>query len=90
MTTERSKTSTNRAKRIHHFISHWRYYWRRYLGWLPLQFCMVCEGPYWGGLPVPRWLSCLTGLDEWMPCWKDYCSEYCCEIEHELLKHMSQ
>lgn len=32
-------------------ITRWRYYYRRYLGWLPIQFCMTCGRWYWGGLP---------------------------------------
>lgn len=50
-------------------ITGWRYYWRRYLGWLPVQFCMVCGRWYWGGLPRPGW----------MPWWTDYCSRKCAD-----------
>jgi len=34
-------------------ITGWRYWYRRYFGWIPIQFCMVCGKWYWGGLP--RW-----------------------------------
>jgi hypothetical protein len=53
----------------------WRYYWRRYFGWFPIQFCMTCGGWYWGGLP---WIG-LT----WIPSWKEYCSKKCSDAELE-------
>jgi len=55
-----------------------RYWWRRYLGWFPVQWCMVCGRPYWGGWPWPfRWPAAW----HWMPWWKDYCSQQCCDID---------
>lgn len=50
-------------------ITGWRYYWRRYLGWFPIQFCAICGKPYWGGLPSV----------DWMPSWMDYCSRDCAD-----------
>lgn len=77
-------------------ITGWRYYWRRYLGWFPVQFCMVCGKPYWGGLPKFEWQLC-ENLDRgpmmkrrlicvWMPWWMDYCSQKCADEEIETLK----
>lgn len=60
-----------------YFATGWRYYWRRWLGWLPLQFCMVCGKPYWGGLPSVR-LRALRLEVQWLPWWKEYCSLKCC------------
>lgn len=56
--------------------SHWLYikYWRRYLGWCPLQFCMVCGAAHWAGMP--RFSRLSLG---WMPWWKEYCSVECCD-----------
>lgn len=34
-------------------ITGWRYWYRRYFGCIPIQFCMTCGRWYWGGLP--RW-----------------------------------
>lgn len=47
----------------------WRYFWRRYVGWFPIQFCMICGHWYWGGLPCPGWRP-------WMA---DYCSRACAD-----------
>lgn len=38
-------------------ITGWRLYYRRYLGWFPIQFCMVCSKPYWGGFPTWGWVK---------------------------------
>lgn len=53
------------------FVTGWRYYWRRYLGWFPFQPCMVCGRWYWGGLP---WRG-------WQACYQDYCSRACRDVE---------
>ena len=61
-----------------HTVSGWRYYYRRYLGWLPVQFCMVCGRAYWGGWPeweFDGWKIRLV----WLAWWKDYCSQKCCD-----------
>ena len=50
-------------------LSGWRYWYRRYLGWFPIQFCMICGGWYWGGLPTLVWQA-------WM---QDYCSRKCAD-----------
>jgi hypothetical protein len=55
----------------------WRYYWRRYLGWFPVQFCMVCGRAYWGGLPRLHWRP-------WM---MDSCSNKCADEEIDSLLH---
>jgi hypothetical protein len=39
-------------------ITGWRYYFRRYLGWFPLQPCITCRRWYWGGLPYKGWEAC--------------------------------
>ena len=45
-------------------MTGWRYYCRRYLGFLPGQFCVICGRWYWGGLP---WF-------DWMPWYQeDFC-----------------
>lgn len=58
-------------------VTGWRYYWRRYLGWFPIQFCMICGRWYWGGLPRPAWL--FGYARSWMPWWVDYCSRECAD-----------
>jgi hypothetical protein len=60
-------------------LTGWRYLWRRYLGWVPLQFCVVCGSPYWGGIP---WRG-------WQPCYMDYCSRMCCDQEMEMFDQTS-
>jgi len=56
----------------------WRYYYRRYLGWLPVQFCMVCGRPYWGGWP--RWeIHQGKIINTWQAWMMDYCSTRCAE-----------
>lgn len=61
-----------------HKATGWKFYWRRYLGWFPIQFCMVCGKPYWGGFPqfrFEKWkIVCI-----WMPWWMDFCSTECCD-----------
>jgi hypothetical protein len=50
-------------------ITGWHYYWRRYLGWFPVQFCMMCGKWYWGGLPWGGWRAYM----------KDFCSRDCAD-----------
>lgn len=57
-------------------------YWRRYAGWFPIQLCMICGKPYWGGLPRPRWLF---GSRCWEAAWMDYCSQECCDEDGRRL-----
>lgn len=63
----------------------WRYYWRRHLGWLPIQFCMNCGRWYWAGLPWPEWHQGIGGRREWSgwywPWYTEYCSQECCDEE---------
>lgn len=79
----------------------WRYYWRRYIGWIPLQWCMMCGRPYWGGWP--RWTvsrviykgdpkawvpgkNCHRAIVPlWLPWWKEYCSRRCADDDLEML-----
>ena len=56
--------------------------WRRYFGWFPIQFCVMCNCPYWGGLPKPEWL--FGAERQWMPWWSDYCSQSCCHADQEI------
>ena len=53
-------------------------YWRVYAGWFPIQLCMVCAKPYWGGFP--QWEK-QNGKWEyvWEASYKEYCSQECCE-----------
>lgn len=48
-------------------IVGWKYWYRRILGWLPIQPCIGCRRWYWGGWPM-------TGWRPWM---KEYCSKAC-------------
>lgn len=67
-------------------VTGWRYYYRRYFGWLPVQFCMVCGGWYWGGFPCPaaprHWRNHFW---QWMPAWRDYCSRECADEDLDRL-----
>jgi hypothetical protein len=54
----------------------WRLWYRRCLGWVPVQFCMVCGRAYWGGLPTATWRAC----------WMDYCSRACADWELGLIR----
>lgn len=63
-----------------HFTTGWRYYWRRYLGWFPIQFCMVCGKWYWGGLPEIEARKVV-----WLAWWKDYCSTKCADEDTEAV-----
>lgn len=69
------------------------YYYRRYLGWLPVQFCMMCSKPYWGGLPrfwvVKKWEFAPTPKTyrwrlacTWQASWREYCSKECNDDSH--------
>jgi hypothetical protein len=68
------------------------YRWRRHVGWFPIQFCMGCHKPYWGGLPrySREWVSdkdfkvFFPGkntrkewVPRWLPSWQDFCSKKC-------------
>lgn len=72
-------------------MKRWHYYYRRYLGFIPIQFCMICGKPYWGGLPLFGFASetswKLTWL--WQASWQDCCSRQCNEIDFELAKAMT-
>lgn len=50
------------------FIDGWRYWFRRYLGWFPLQPCILCRRWYWGGFPWPP---------GWQASYVEYCSKKC-------------
>lgn len=74
-----------------------RYLWRKWMGWCPVQWCMVCGRPYWGGLP--RWTITWVSNDMidhkvWLPgknchraivpIWLPWWKEYCsCECSME-------
>ena len=48
-------------------LTGWRYWYRRYLGWVPFQPCFMCERWYWGGFPIRGWQAC----------YKEFCSKDC-------------
>lgn len=61
-------------------IERYKYFHRRWLGWFPIQFCMVCGKPYWGGLLRWWWIGGRIRLTS-LAWWQDYCSSECCEEE---------
>lgn len=61
-------------------MTGWRYYYRRYLGFLPVQFCMVCGRAYWAGWPSFEWEHGCW----FMPWMVDYCSRECCDVDMEI------
>lgn len=64
-------------------ITGWKYYYRRYLGWFPVQFCVVCGRPYWGGFPeMEIYLGRL--VSKWQAWMMEYCSLECCEKDTDL------
>ena len=48
-------------------VTGWRYWYRRYLGWFPIQPCLICRRWYWGGLPFSGWQASM----------KEFCSKKC-------------
>lgn len=56
-------------ERFEIMVRGWRYHWRRYLGWFPIQFCLACNRPYYGGLP----------RQGWQPWYQEYCRRECYE-----------
>lgn len=48
-------------------LTGWKYWWNRYVGWVPLQPCRVCWRWYWGGFPMRGWVA----SD------REYCSKRC-------------
>lgn len=73
-----------------------KYFWRRYLGWMPIQFCMVCGKPYWGGLPRWGWVDDFFGFESrsfrmtWAAWMQDYCSQECHDVDVNSLHEMSR
>lgn len=77
------------------------YWYRRLFGWLPVQFCMVCGKPYWGGWPRfhldaetimqpgSKWVgwprSGKRWTCVWQAYWMDYCSKECSDRDLEDL-----
>lgn len=58
-------------------VTGWRYWYRRYLGWIPLQPCLACNRWYWGGLPgCWEWRDRLPEA-RWWACYKEFCSKRC-------------
>lgn len=74
-------------------MTGWRYWYRRRLGWIPIQPCMMCGKWYWGSLP--RWWFWPSkhhvGLERrrwrqtWQASWKEFCSAKCNEESLEML-----
>lgn len=51
-----------------------------WVAWFPIQMCILCGKPYWGGLPRwERWLGWT-----WIPSWNDYCSGECANEDVEF------
>jgi len=50
-------------------LTGWKYYWNRYLGWIPVQPCRMCRAWYWGGWPMRGWTANM----------REYCSKSCYE-----------
>lgn len=50
-------------------VDGFKYWWRRLLGWFPIQPCMACSNWYWGGLPFRGWQAS----------YQEYCSKKCYE-----------
>lgn len=48
-------------------MTRFRYLWRLYLGWFPIQPCLGCWRWYWGGFPDRGWEAS----------YKEYCSKQC-------------
>lgn len=66
-------------------IDGWRHWYRCWCGWFPVQFCMVCGKPYWGGFPrIGRWYGKGRIRFTWLAWWKDYCSRACADEDLEL------
>lgn len=61
-------------------MSRLHYLYRRYFGWLPVQFCMVCGKSYWGGFPQWEWREGRI-VNVWQAWMMDYCSTECCEFD---------
>ena len=51
-------------------------FWRHWLGWLPVQSCLMCGKWFWAGLP---WFGIRDLQWQWWPAWSDYCSKGCCD-----------
>lgn len=61
-------------------MNRWRYLYRRYLGWLPVQFCMVCGRAYWGGFPCFEWdRRTKRPICTWAAWMMDYCTSECAQ-----------
>lgn len=66
-------------------LNIWHYRWRRYMGWFPIQFCMICGERYWAGFP--QW-DFRHWCWQWLPWWGDYCSKECCDEDLEFCAEM--
>lgn len=55
------------------------YLYRRYFGWFPIQFCIWCGKPYWGGWPMFDMGQCV-----WLAWMKEFCSKQCSEASHDF------
>ena len=71
-------------------IGHWRYYWRRYLAWFPVQFCFVCGKGFWGGMPSAWGWRVWPICWKWLPGWNDYCSHECAKSDMEFIDEYSR
>lgn len=64
-------------------LKPWRYYWRRYLTLVPVQFCFVCGRGFWAGWPALAWnpdvgIRLIAGYN-------DYCSGKCAKEDMEIV-----
>lgn len=55
-------------------LTGWHYWYVRYFGWIPVQFCRVCKRPYWGGWPMRGWQASM----------REYCSKACFDAGAEM------
>ena len=59
----------------------YNFFWRGWLGWLPVQSCLICGKWFWAGVP---WFNFRDLHWQWWPSWSDYCSKSCCDQDLEF------
>ena len=51
------------------------WWWRRRLGWFPIQPCLMCGRFFWAGMPRRKWT----------PDMEEFCSRQCADDDLEML-----